>query len=306
MQGAGKDSFFDWFGNEMIGSKYYLNIQGLSQLENFNALLSCKLMVVLNEFEIRESITNKEKFKALITNVVNIINEKNEKMRKEKDFINYYLLTNYLISFIIENGDRRLAATEANNLICNVKEYFDKLYQRIYGKDKNGEYVGKSYIAPFFHYLLQRDVANKDWINTRVKTEYYLTSQEHSISPLVKFFEYMNTKYVFQGERYDGRACEVIKNKSIFTATDLYTFFKDFRTNWNYKSADWSATLFATHLKTYLYDEEKELLNNDHKFIQKKKSNLTCYVLDNERMTQFLHNQGIINLNGKCLINIHK
>ena len=59
-------------------------------------------------------------------------------------------------------------------------------------------------------------------------------------------------------------------------------------------------------LKTYLFNEEKELVNNDHKFIQKKKSNLTCYILDNERMIQFLHNQGIINLHGKCLINIHK
>ena len=61
-------------------------------------------MVVLNEFEIRESITNKEKFKALITNVVNIINEKNEKMRSmSSDFnsqVGYYITT-ILVIYII-------------------------------------------------------------------------------------------------------------------------------------------------------------------------------------------------------------
>jgi hypothetical protein len=308
LQGAGKDSLLNFFGNEIIGSKYYLNIQGLNQLENFNSLLSCKLLVVLNEFELKESISNREKFKALITNMVNVINEKFEKQRKEKDFTMYFLLTNNVISFSVETGDRRITATESNNKICNDKAYFDKLYQNIYGIDKNGECVGKDYIAPFFHFLLQRKVENKDWINTRVKTEYYKTLQDYSISPLVRFFEYLNNKYYKYGVKYNGKADKVEGNKSIFTATSFYNMFKDFRTEWGYKSADWSATLFGTNLRQFCVEDKSDggeyLKDYDEtfKFIVKKKISISAYVLDNEKMINYLVSEGIIEKNGTCLI----
>lgn len=304
LQGAGKDSFFDWFGNEVLGSKYYLNIQGLNQLENFNALLSCKLLVVLNEFELKESISNKEKFKALITNVVNVINEKHEKQRKEKDFTNYACLTNNVISFTFENGDRRMTATEANNSICNNKEYFDKMYKNVYGRDKNGEYVGKDFIAPFFHLLLQRKVENKDWINSRVKTDYYKTLQDYSIPPLVRFFEYLNNKYYKHGAGYNGKSDGVDDKKTIFTSTHFYNMFKEFRTEWGYKSADWSATLFGTNIRQYCIENEMEG-QEKFKFITKKKSGVNVYVLDNVKMIDFLESEGIIEKSGVCLIQKH-
>lgn len=303
LQGAGKDSFFDWFGNEILGSKYYLNIQGLSQLENFNALLSCKLLVVLNEFELKESISNKEKFKSLITNVVNVINEKNEKMRKEKDYTNYILLTNNTISFSVDAEDRRLTATEANNAICNDRVYFDKLYANIYGRDKHGEYVGKTFIAPFFQYLLNRNVEHKDWIHSRVRTEYYNTLKEHSIPPLVRFFEYLNNQYFHYGAGYNGRCSTITDNHSIFSASDFYDLFKRFRSDWNYKSADWNNNLFGTHLKQYVWDGESEFdAEKPYKFIVKKKNSVIVYVLDNVKMIDYLEQQGIIEKSGVCLI----
>lgn len=307
MQGIGKDSFLDWFGNEILGSKYYLNIQGLNQLENFNALLSCKLLVVLNEFELKESIANKEKFKSLITNVVNVINEKHEKQRKEKDYTNYCLLTNNVISFSIENGDRRITATEGDNSYCNSKPFFDNMYKLIYGRDKNGEYVGKEYIAPFFHFLLQRKVENKDWINTRVRTDYYKTLQDYSISPLVRFFEFLNNKHYKHGAEYNGKSDGITEDgKTIFTSTHFYNMFKDFRTEWGYKSADWSSTLFGTNLRQYCMEDENDS-QEKFKFITKKKSGVNVYVLDNMKMIKYLESEGIIETTGVCLIkNIFK
>jgi len=302
LQGIGKDSFLDWFGNEILGSKYYLNIQGLNQLENFNALLSCKLLVVLNEFELKESIANKEKFKSLITNVVNVINEKHEKQRKEKDYTNYCLLTNNVISFSIENGDRRITATEGDNRYCNDKVFFDDIYSKIYGRDKCGEYVGKDYIAPFFHFLLQRKVDNKDWINTRVRTDYYRTLQDYSISPLVRFFEYLNNKYYKYGANYNNKSDGLTTDgKTIFSSTHFYEMFKDFRTEWGYKSADWSSTLFGTNLRQYCMENEIDS-QEKFKFITKKKSGVNVYVLDNKKMIKYLESEGIIETTGVCLI----
>jgi len=264
------------------------------------------LLVVLNEFELKESISNKEKFKSLITNVVNVINEKNEKMRKEKDYTNYMLLTNNTISFSVDSEDRRLTATEANNAICNDRVYFDKLYKDIYGKDKHGEYVGKSFIAPFFQFLLNRKVEDKDWINTRVRTEYYNTLKEHSLPPLVRFFEYLNNKYFYYGATYDGYSPTVIDKCSVFKSSKFYDFFKKFRSDWNYKSADWNNTLFGTHLKHYIWDGENELdAEKPYKFIVKKKSSVVCYVLDNMKMIEYLEQQGIIEKGGECLITSH-
>lgn len=305
LQGAGKDSFFDWFGNEILGSKYYLNIQGLNQLENFNALLSCKLLVVLNEFELKESISNKEKFKSLITNVVNVINEKHEKQRKEKDYTNYALLTNNTISFSIESGDRRITATEANNSICNNKEYFDKMYKMVYGKDKNGEYVGKDFIAPFFHFLLQRNVENKDWINTRAKTEYYKTLQDYSVSPLVRFFEYLNSKHHAHGAGYNGKANSIEGISSVFTSTQFFNLFKDFRTELSYKTADWSATAFGTNIRHYCMENETDS-QEKFKFITKRKSSVVVYLLDNKKMIDFLVGEGMIEKTGVCLVQGHE
>lgn len=304
LQGAGKDSFFDWFGNEILGSKYYLNIQGLNQLENFNALLSCKLLVVLNEFELKDSISNYEKFKALITNVVNVINEKHEKQRKEKDYTNYALLTNNIISFKIENGQRRLTATEANNSICNNKEYFDKLYSMIYSRDKHGEYVGKDFIAPFFDLLMRRNVSNKDWINSRVQTEYYKTLQDYSVSPLIRFFEYIYSIYFKHGNYYDGKAeaVDADKNKSTFSASKFYDLFKKFRSDWNYKTADWNSVMFGTNLRHHITEDEIEAIE-PFKFIHKYKTGINYYTIDNEKMNQFLIGEGLIK-EGVCLIKL--
>ena len=103
----------------------------INQLENFNALLSCKLLVVLNEFEMKESVSNKEKFKSLITNVVNVINEKHEKQRKEKDYVNYALLTNNVLSF---SKIKSLQKNNNKNMKTTRKTYKNPLNKNTYYK----------------------------------------------------------------------------------------------------------------------------------------------------------------------------
>ena len=49
--------------------------------------------------------------------------------------------------------------------------------------------------------------------------------------------------------------------------------FKNFRNEWNYKSADWNNTLFGTHLKQFIWDGENELEEKiPYKFIVKNKT----------------------------------
>ena len=109
----------------------------------------------------------------------------------------YCLLTNHEISVKIEEHCRRFVATEADNSICNNRAIFDPLYENIYGIDENGKSNGEDYIAPFFDFLLKRNVLNKDWVKERPETEYYKTLKEYNIDLIDRFWEYCYNKRIF-------------------------------------------------------------------------------------------------------------
>ena len=127
-------------------------------------------------------------------------------------------------------------------------------------------------------------------------SENYTTLQTYSIPPLIRFFEYLNNEHFLHGPRYNGFSNDVIEtNKTVFSASSFYKFFKQFRSDWGYKSADWSNTLFGTHLQQFILDENSETETViPYKFIAKRKSSVVCYVLDNVKMIKYLQKEGII------------
>jgi len=309
LPGAGKDSFFNWFGGFVIGQDYYLNIQGLSQLENFNALLDGKLLVVLNEFELKESINHQEKFKALITNIYNVINEKFEKQRKVRDFCSYYLLTNNEISVKIDQDCRRFTATEADNSICNDKELFDELYSEIYGIDETGKSNGEAYIAPFFDFLMKRNVLNKDWVKTRPETEYYKTLKEYNIDIIDRFWEFCFNKRSKYGVDWGHKADKFNEeeNTTYFYASNFYKKFKDFSQSAGF-SGCMTSTMFGTKLQKFCLATTEDINISEsnekdlkHKFLIKSKCGSQVYKIDNNRLKEYLIYKGIIT-EGVCLI----
>jgi len=291
LQGIGKDTFFDWFGKGIIGENYYLNIQGLKDLDNFNALLSHKLLVIINEFEIKDSIANKEKLKSMITNTMNVINEKFEKQRKEKNHVSFGFLTNNDNSFYLEMSDRRNAGTEGDNTICNDPNYFRPLFQNVYGLDENDEYANRNLIGKFFKFLLERDVSCIDWVNTRPQTEYYRTLKENSLPIIIRFFEYLNTIYQENGANYLGLCQSYNDDETIFTSKNLFDLFKKFKDDWNYK-CDYNTTSFGLRLKEFSCNDYNN--NNSKLFIKKIKRSNNYYHLNNNLMVKYLEQEGLI------------
>jgi hypothetical protein len=56
-QGTGKDTFFDWFGNNILGSQYYLNEDKAELLfGRFNSLIENRLLIVVNETSAKDTI----------------------------------------------------------------------------------------------------------------------------------------------------------------------------------------------------------------------------------------------------------
>lgn len=294
LQGIGKDTFFDWFGRGIIGEQYYLNVQGLKDLDNFNALMSKKLLIIINEFEIKDSLANKERLKTMITNHMNIINEKFEKQRKERNYCSFGFLTNNEYSFYIEMSDRRNTATEGDNSICNDTNYFNPLFEHVYGLDKNNEYINRDLIGKFFKFLIERNVENKDWVNTRPQTEYYRTLQESSYPVVIRFFEYMNSIYQDVGNTYK-MDCDISANgDTIFTSKKIFELFKKFKEEWNYKS-ELNNISFGIKLKEFTLKEGEDYnIENPKQFIKKYKHKVIQYYFNNELMVKYLEKLKLI------------
>jgi hypothetical protein len=82
-QGAGKDICFNWIGNNIIGSSYYINTEKTDYIfGRFNSNLETKILVVLNETKARDTHQIIENIKVGITADYNIIEHKGLKWGK--------------------------------------------------------------------------------------------------------------------------------------------------------------------------------------------------------------------------------
>jgi hypothetical protein len=69
VQGVGKDLFFNWFGPDILGDKYYTLTQQTDKFfERFNNDLETNILLVINETSGKDTYTFNENIKAHITN----------------------------------------------------------------------------------------------------------------------------------------------------------------------------------------------------------------------------------------------
>ena len=180
-EGAGKDLFFNYFGNKILGSEYYCNTDKPDLLfGKFNSDIENKILIILNETSGKDTFSINENIKCGITAEKNIIQHKGMKPYTNKNHIGYVFLTNNDNPIKVPINDRRFCGIECNNDICNNKEYFDALRKEM--NDGN-------YDKAFYNYLLNVDIDNFDFTNNRPVTSFYNDMKEMNIPPLVLFLE---------------------------------------------------------------------------------------------------------------------
>jgi hypothetical protein len=213
-EGAGKDMFFNWFGNKIIGNNYYYNTEKPELLfGKFTSALENKIMIVVNETSGKDTFSINENIKCAITAEVNIIEHKGLKPYKNTNHISYIFLTNNDNPLKVSADDRRFCGIECNNDICNNKQYFTELHEEL----KKGEYD-----RAFYNYLMDIQCDNYDFTNNRPKTSYYNDLQELNKPPLVNFIEDFIIK------------CSHEKSIEI-SSSKLYSEFHDYNTKFNFK-----------------------------------------------------------------------
>lgn len=135
-QGAGKDLFGE-FISLMVGKNHALKFSQMNQfMGKFNVNQVGKLFIVLNE------MSDKTKNKADHNQLKDKIDRKTINAEPKgvdpyevKDYANYMGFSNFKDTLYIENSDRRYCMIEANNRMCNNKEYFAPIWAELGDND---------------------------------------------------------------------------------------------------------------------------------------------------------------------------
>jgi len=232
-EGAGKDTFFDWFGRKILGDEYYINTSQVDKLlGHFNKLLTRKILIVVNESSSEKNKELTEDIKNNITNPVNYIEPKGKDAIMETNCCGYIWLTNNDYSMKISPTDRRFIAIKCNDDICNKEEYFNPLREEF----NSGEY---DWI--FYKYLLQIDSDNYNFVKNRPMTELYNDMREINKPIMTLFLEYLISIY------HIGNKETPIEN---IGANSLYERYKEYMKDHNFKF-ELNSTAFGLKIKAY-------------------------------------------------------
>lgn len=205
-QGCGKDTFFNYFGNKILGSKYYANDSKTELFfGRFNSSIQQKILVVINETSHKVTKDIIENLKDAVTKEVNNIEIKGQDPRQEQNNIFYVFLTNNKNPLPITEEDRRFCAMECNSEIKQNTEYFKALYDEL----DSGK-VDKA----FYEFLMKRDISNIDFSKTRPKTQIYKEMKERNIPALATFFS----------EKIVNHKIDSFDGMSLFNLFDTYLY----------------------------------------------------------------------------------
>jgi hypothetical protein len=190
-EGCGKDTFFNWFGNSILGSAYYLNEDKINLIfGRFNGCIENKILVIINETSGKDTIEMMSSIKNAITRNTNNIENKGMKPYDNTNNIGYICLTNNKNSMKIDSNDRRFCAIECNNDIANNSDYFNQL---------NTEMNEPLITRAFYDYFMSIDCSTYDFTKMRPKTDFYNSMKEYNMPPVVKFLENLVNTNLIKG-----------------------------------------------------------------------------------------------------------
>jgi len=129
--GTGKNFWFEWFGNTILGEEYMGVVQENTELFNpFNEHLEHKLLIYVAEAYAKANGSVFNRLKEMVTGNSVIINRKGVPKYEQKDFIRYVFASNNANPISSEGAgpsDRRFAYYDVARKMRNNGDYFAKL-----------------------------------------------------------------------------------------------------------------------------------------------------------------------------------
>lgn len=228
IQGTGKDTFFNFIGNQLLGSRYYFNEANFDLIfGRFNSMMENKILIVGNEVTATDTNGLFGKIINTVTSPRISIERKGISAYEVNNCSSFVFLTNNDFPFKIPESDRRFICWEASPEIANNTQYFNELYEEI-----NSGKINRLFYDFFNNY----DISDFSPSGDRPVNKVYAEMKEISTPPYIKFFD----EYT-----YNNRG-KHIKCGSL----DFFQEFMQFINNRNFKY-DMSLCKFIIKLKQY-------------------------------------------------------
>jgi hypothetical protein len=259
-QGVGKNVFFELFGARVLGEEFTLQTASMDHVIGRFSMIDNKLLVILDETQAKDSFSNSDKIKNIITAENVVWEQKGIDPVKIRNCGRYIIFSNNNTPVKIEIGDRRFVVYECADDCRNNKEYFQQLISAF----KDDETV-----KAFYDYLMSIDISKWDSIRDRPLTKVYKNIQSANIPVIARFLD-SHLQTVYDG----AKTCNIYSSK-------FFDDFKEFCSKCKFKH-DYNATRFG-----------RELIEYDG--VEKKRSSKgNVYIINIEKLKQYLSDNGFV------------
>ena len=177
-QGVGKNIFFENFAHHILGTEYMLQTAEMDKIIGRFSMINNKLLVIMDETSGKDSFSNSDKIKNIITA------ESVAWERKGVDGVNinncgrYIFFSNNTTPVKIEHSDRRYVVYKCANDVQNNSIYF---------KDLVNHFKDEKIVRAFYDFLMERDISSWDSINDRPITKAYKDVQSANIPAMANY-----------------------------------------------------------------------------------------------------------------------
>lgn len=240
-QGTGKNIFFENFVRKILGCEYLLQTAEMDKVIGRFSMINNKLFVIMDETSGKDSFSNSDKIKNIITA------EQVAWERKGIDGINinncgrYLFFSNNETPVKIESSDRRYVVYKCSN---------DRQNDSVYFKEMSKMFNDDAVIKTFYNYLMN-DVDISDWdsINDRPITEAYQDIQSANTPAMAKWLEerYYELNHLIEMESDD----DVLQEHKVIPSKTLYLIYTEWLNGNGFKKMEYNTTKFGREIAKY-------------------------------------------------------
>jgi hypothetical protein len=208
VEGTGKGMFVEFFGNKIIGSRYFIPTpRPASVLGKFNGIVEQKLLVNFNEIEFKDTYDKQGSLNVLITDPTIEIERKGKDAIKYENNLNFIATTNKDNPFPLSHNDRRYACVESFSPAMTAEEV--TFYADFFEKE--------NVAFSWYSYLMSVQLPSS-LSHTRPITPFYKECKILTASPYISFWLHQLNKFN-----------QPIPTRHFFTFETLYDDFRHWR-----------------------------------------------------------------------------
>ena len=247
-QGVGKNIFFENFAKYILGQDLYLQTDNMEKIIGKFNMNYNKLMVIMDEVQTKDSFTNSEAIKNMITAETLLWERKGCDPITITNVARDIMFSNGLLPVKIECTDRRFMLMECKNTVRNNTEYFKRLYA-FFKDDRNARAI--------YDMLMNVDLSAWDSTNDRVITKAYKDVQSATTPPMALFLETKLLEYEHYGS-YDLGGQDAV-DLTKFSSQELFQEFSAWLSQNGFTKMEYTITKYGREIVSYQGIEKRRL-----------------------------------------------